>query len=101
MDHLSAGHTGQWPDIGSVVWDALPGQDRTPPYRGCPCVRCLAGEPKGWDDTVVAATAETRFGGLGKCTAENVAYRTGGKNEERATGLVDISNLPNDFDLRR
>jgi hypothetical protein len=45
MDHLSAGHAGQRPDIDSFVRDALPGQDRTHPLRVsvCPASVC----PKG------------------------------------------------------
>jgi hypothetical protein len=37
MDHLSTGHAGQRPDIGSFVRDALPGQDRTHPVGVSAC----------------------------------------------------------------
>ena len=34
MDRVTAGQPGQWPDIAILVRDALPGQDRTPPFKG-------------------------------------------------------------------
>jgi hypothetical protein len=34
MDRLTPGQAGQLPDVAIVVRDALPGQDRTPPYKG-------------------------------------------------------------------
>jgi hypothetical protein len=42
VDHMTPGQTGQRPDIGSFVRDALPGQDRTHPLRVsvCPASVC-------------------------------------------------------------